>query len=171
MIDKNILYLVLKARENREKKRKKITEKYNLPVITVSLNIPGPKKDKADYEPLFEVLWNILSEELSKFNIIYSEKEKTLLGYGGYMAVKADEKELKLISLEIEKSHPSGQLFDIDVTDKDGERVSREIFDFPPRLCIVCNKKPAFVCIGERNHSLEETLEVVDRMAADGRRA
>ena len=51
---------------------------------------------------------------------------------------------------------------DFDVTDKKGNRLSREDFNSPPRTCIVCNKKPAFICIGERNHSLKETLNSID---------
>ena len=69
MIDKDILIKVLEAREIREERRQRLLSNYKMPVVTISLNIPGPKKDKDCYRPVFDMAWKSFEEEMKRENI------------------------------------------------------------------------------------------------------
>jgi holo-ACP synthase len=163
MLDKNILSKVLEAREERVKERNLLIEKYTLPVITISLNIPGPEKGNEIFAPLFQIAWEEIKKKLTeqKLEIKYIRRRKTALGYEGFIVSEGDIRLLKTIAVNIEDNHLMGRLFDIDITDINGEPLSREELNYPQRTCIVCNKKPAFECITGKSHSLEETLRIV----------
>jgi holo-ACP synthase len=169
MIDENLLNRVLDARELRVRKRNELIGEYKKPVISVSLNIPGPEKGRECYEPVFTLAWDLLKERLQEedIKIEYSIKDKTVLGYEGFIVAESDEKKIKLTGLSLEHDHPLGVLFDKDVTDSDGERLSREEFLYPPRLCIVCKKESAFLCIRGKNHTMDETLEAIHNLIGD----
>ncbi len=163
MFNKNILKQVLIAREERVAKRNALLTKYQSPIITISLNIPGDKKSDIIYEPTFNIAWNLIIEQLNnkKLEIKYTQKEITILGYEGFISVLADAKLLKQIALKIEDEHYLGRLFDIDIHNIDGKKLSREDFNYPQRMCLVCQKYSAFECVFARRHTLEETLKVI----------
>lgn len=165
-MDEYIFRLVLEAREERVRKRNFLLASFTFPIITLSLNIPGPHKGEDIYKPVFNLLKDEIAGKLMGENIeiLHEEYDRTVLGFEGFAVVRGDCRKVKLIGLELEKNHPLGQLFDIDVTDKDGSRISREDFDYPHRPCIVCGKESAVMCIAGRRHSLDETLEKIKEM-------
>jgi len=165
--DRDILFAVLEAREDRVKRRNELLALYKKPVITVSLNIPGPDKGAVCYEPVFNILWNLLIAREKEFKIKYTVKNKTPLGYEGFIVSDRESMILKKSGLSLETEHPLGVLFDIDVTDTDGTRISREDIGFSPRQCIVCKENPAFLCIRGKKHTLEETLKVIHTMIGE----
>jgi len=165
--DRNILLAVLEAREDRVKRRNELLALYKKPVITVSLNIPGPDKNAVCYEPVFNILWNLLTDRKIEFKIIYSVRNKTPLGYEGFIVSDIEAIILKKSGLSVEADHRLGILFDVDVTDRDGTRISREDLGFSPRPCIVCKENPAFLCIRGKKHTLEDTLNIIHTMIGE----
>ena len=165
--DRDILFAVLEAREDRVNKRNDLLALYKKPVITVSLNIPGPDKGAVCYEPVFNILWNLLITRKKEFKIEYTVKNKTPLGYEGFIVSDREAVILKKSGLSLEAEHPLGVLFDIDVTDADGIRISREDLGFSPRPCIVCKENPAFLCIRGKKHTLEDTLNIIHTMIGE----
>ena len=82
--------------------------------------------------------------------------------YYAIYAVDADEHELKRLAEKIEEGSPIGRLFDIDVVDRDGNGLSREV----PRACLVCGEAGR-ACARSRAHSAEEvyrvTVDLIER--------
>ena len=58
----------------------------------------------------------------------------------------------------LEDSVALGRLFDIDVIQTDGMKISRTDLGFSTRKCLICNQE-AFVCSRARTHSVKELLE------------
>jgi len=165
--DRDILFAVLEAREYRVKMRNELLALYKKSVITASLNIPGPDKGAVCYEPVFNILWNLLIAREKEFNIEYTVRNKTPLGYEGFIVSDREAIILKKLGLSLEAEHPLGALFDVDVTDADGTRISREELGSSPRPCIVCKENPAFLCIRGKKHTLEDTLNIIHTMIGD----
>lgn len=165
--DRDILFAVLEAREERVNRRNNLLTLYKKPVITVSLNIPGPDKGAVCYEPVFNIVWKILTDREKEFELEYNVRNKTPLGYEGFIVSNREAIVLKKSGLSLEGEHPLGVLFDIDVTDRDGTRISREDIGFSPRPCIVCKENPAFLCIRGKKHTLEETLNIIHNMIGE----
>src|SRR5699024_288715 len=91
---------------------------------------------------------------------------ETLSGYDGasiLMSVDLTPKEAKKKALELEKNHPLGRIFDIDVYIEGGRSIGRSELGLESRKCLLCGGE-ARLCIREQKHSLEETLEKVNKL-------
>jgi holo-ACP synthase/triphosphoribosyl-dephospho-CoA synthase len=65
---------------------------------------------------------------------------------------KGDAKAFKALTCKLEEEHPLGRLMDIDVFDERGFLLSRAMFGFKKRRCLVCDEE-AFVCARAQKHS------------------
>ena len=54
-----------------------------------------------------------------------------------------------------------GRLFDIDVLDAGGKKLSREGLGLPPRKCLLC-EQPAHACARSRTHTVMELTERIE---------
>ena len=59
-----------------------------------------------------------------------------------------------MLAVELEDIDPIGRLYDMDVLDTDGKKISREDMGLPRRKCLLCENDAA-VCARSRAHSLE----------------
>ena len=158
-----IFYQILQSREDRASFQKEIINKYNNPIISFTLNIPGPKKDSERYRKIhhvgMELIWNKLRE--LGYNIEYRSKKDKSTGPEGYFSVDIDPLVLKKVTVKIEEEHELGRLFDIDVFDKNHEQVGRRDLGINPRRCLICEEQ-AKVCSRAGTHSLEELIHKID---------
>lgn len=163
MIDEQIFYEILKSREDRALMQEEIIHKYNLPIISFTLNIPGLKKDSLEYRKIHDIGMDIISKTLKegKYNIEYVEIIKKTTGPEGYFAIAIDPLELKKITITIENEHPLGRLFDMDVFDSNHKQISRSDLGINPRRCLIC-KEQAKVCNKSGVHSLEELTDEIE---------
>ncbi|MBQ9419458.1 MAG: citrate lyase holo-[Synergistaceae bacterium] len=151
---------MLTRREERACEQKTFLEKYRSPLISFTLNIPGPVKTNESIRRAFESgkISILKALENTKINDSLEVHEDTgdelLLSVSG-----ASPEELKKISVEIENSDRLGRLFDIDVIDADGKKLSRGNF----RKCLICGKQ-AQECARSRAHSVEEMQAAVERL-------
>ena len=60
---------------------------------------------------------------------------------------------------DIEDTHPLGRIFDIDVIDTDGTKLSRDSF----RKCILCDCQ-AQECARSRRHSVDEMFQAITEL-------
>ncbi|MBR4659074.1 MAG: citrate lyase holo-[Clostridia bacterium] len=140
-------------REARAAKQKQLLRAHGVPVICFTMNIPGPYK----YSPAIETCFNVgvdeLKKALARFNmkLLHEEYHVDFTGCEGFFAVKAQAKLIKAVCVKLEDGFGFGRLFDIDVIDKDGNKLGRA----SARKCLVCGR-PAFECARSRAHSLEE---------------
>lgn len=150
---------MLSCRERRAETAKNMLSKSALPVISFTMNIAGPVKTS----PLIERGFN--EGLLSIFSAISEEKicDKQInffkTGPEAFLSVDMPATALKEICTEIEERNPLGRLFDMDVTDVSGEKLSRKI----ERGCIVCSKKGRS-CAASRAHSAQEVFAATNKI-------
>lgn len=145
---------ILDAREARAKKQKALLEKYQKPLLCFTLNIPGPEKYNRDVSIAFSVGNWFLQRALQKCPVLHREIHRKNTGCEGYYVVDMPAKELKSLAVDLEEGDIVGRLFDMDVLDTDGRKISREELGLPRRQCLICEKDAA-VCASTRAHGLE----------------
>ncbi|MEG0689233.1 MAG: triphosphoribosyl-dephospho-CoA synthase CitG [Hungatella sp.] len=154
------LEAMLNARERRQKIQQRLLQTYRLPLISFTLNIVGPTKVfPLTIRTFDEGLHLIRTQCLAWHFTIRSEeilRENT--GHEAFFVVDADAAAIKEILCRLEERISLGRIFDLDVIDTDGLKISRETFQLPPRRCLLCNQE-AFLCSRSRTHTVTELLE------------
>ncbi|MGI6117227.1 MAG: citrate lyase holo-[acyl-carrier protein] synthase [Bilifractor sp.] len=152
---------MLKCRERRAAIQHEMIKKYHCAIISFCMNIPGPVKTNPDIRCAFEAGKQDIDEMIRSSGWqVCDEKcihEKT--GDEAILAVNADPAEIKKKTTRIEETHPVGRLFDIDVLDSNGQKLSRGTW----RKCIICGRK-AQDCASRRIHSVREMQDKVDEI-------
>ena len=135
---------------------------YSLPIVCLGLNIPGEYKDfpwaRRSFHEEMEIF--ALALEAEDMKVVHEEREEQSSGYTAYISVAAAPAVLKTLALRLEEIHPLGRLFDIDVYDHDGKKLSREYSASAPRPCLVCGGN-GFACGRSRAHTPEELRKAV----------
>lgn len=75
------------------------------------------------------------------------------------LAVDYPAKKIKDLTTDIEETHPVGRLFDLDVIDINGQKLSRPSF----RKCIICGCQVQ-ECARTRKHSVNEMQSKIEEM-------
>lgn len=156
---------MLNAREIRSTTQRHLVYQYKQPLICFTLNIPGPVKILPRISEAFEQGCKRIEATLKEQDISYycrlKTKEKT--GYEAFYTSDSMPHRLKTLMISIEEKDEIGRLFDIEVLDTKGEKVSREDLGFPSRSCLLC-QKAAHVCWHSHSHSAEELLNQIQRI-------
>ena len=159
---------VLESRERRVFLQSELTGKFHTPVISFTLNIPGPVKVLPLVpEAFFNGISLILAALADHDFTVLSEQlvlEKT--GLEALFPVDGSAGDLKTLMTAIEDGSRLGRLFDIDVIRPDGTKVSREETGLPPRKCLLCGE-PAHACSRSRRHSVDELAAEIGRILED----
>lgn len=144
---------ILAHRENRASLQNRLLKLYKKPIISFTLNIPGPIKVSDDTKIAFQDGYQSIYETLEKHHIsIRTTKElHSTCGDEVILSVDAPSKILKHLMVEIEETNPYGRLFDIDVLNEQGEKESRLNF----RSCLICEHQ-AQDCARNRTHTVKE---------------
>jgi len=156
-MEKVSLEEVLAYREKRVLRRQELQSKYRLPIACLGLNIPGEYKDFPWASRSFheEIRSFTLALQAEGMAVTSQETEEEKAGYTAFFSIDAESSALKTIALRLEETHPLGRLFDIDIYEKNGEKISRDNIGASGRLCLLCGES-AFVCGRNRSHSHEE---------------
>ena len=151
---------MLSAREARAERQRKLLAERGLPLISFTLNIAGPVKicpfARLAYEEGRQYILDCLSAR--GIRCFPPEETEAVSGYELLLAVDAPAERLKEWMARIEEKHPIGRLFDIDVLNTDGEKLSRSAPGDGAggaRKCLICGG-PVFFCARSRAHSPEE---------------
>ena len=153
-----LLTEILQAREDRAAKQQLLLSEYQKPLLCFTMNIPGPKKLDRDVSIGFFVGTRLLADALSPYPVLYREERRPITGCEGYYVVDMPAKELKALAIEIEDTDPIGRLFDLDVIEPEGRKLTREELGHPRRKCLLCDND-AMICSSTRAHSLEELTD------------
>ena len=135
-----ILSQMLARREKRAQEQRLFREKYNLPLVSFSMNIPGPIKTNELIRRAFDIGEILLLDTLGKLHaeILDASEIHEDTGDELLLAVKNIAPEiLKDLAVKIENYSEIGRLFDIDIIDADGQKLSRKNF----RKCLICDKQ------------------------------
>jgi len=161
----NELLKVLAARDKRWEMRKKLVEKRQSCLITITMCVPVAFRTDEEFWELFQHLcskfWEILI-----FRGYSANFEGYIRGYDGpayFVSTKSEAKEIKKICVESEETIPGGRMLDIDVMDSDGTPIGRSDIGLPPRKCFICENTAA-ICVSRKLHSREEIAEYVEQL-------
>ena len=154
---------ILKAKEDRFLRQRAWLARYQLPLLSCSMRIPGPDKQSMRYRRAFTAGVTDLLAHLPVGDVVHWEIAHPETGSEALIAVRMDAIALKQIAIEREDHHPLGALFDFDVIDRSGEGVTRASLRRSARPCLLCDR-PAKLCTREKRHPLEELLFEIDRI-------
>ena len=156
-----ILTDMLLCRERRAQIQETFISQYHCPVISFCMNIPGPVKTNEQIHAAFEsgktALLSKLESTPAEIKNSMEIHEKT--GDELLLAIDYPAQKIKELTTEIEETHPFGRLFDLDVIDTDGQKLSRGSY----RKCIICGCQ-AQECARMRKHSVEEMQAKIEEM-------
>ena len=156
---------MLLARDRRASRQAALLSRYGRPVISFTMNIAGPVKDSPLIRYAFRSglrqLEALPCAQLCREVIFEPTGPEALLVYE-----TQDARLLKAFCIRLESEGEAGRLFDLDVLDVNGEKLSREM----GRTCLVCGG-PVSVCSRSRAHGLEaitaRTRTILEAFAAE----
>ena len=156
---------ILDCREKRVAIQNKMIKKYNKPVISFTMNIPGPIKTNNKVKKAFDIGKNLILENLKENNIKVLEIQELNENTGNelFISVNSLAEKIKNMTVTIEESCELGRLFDIDVIDINFEKLSRKSF----RKCLICEEQ-AQKCGRSRKHSIKELQDKVEEILSKG---
>ena len=152
---------ILLSREKRVAIQNEMIKKYRNPVISFTMNIPGPIKTNNEIKKAFYIGKKLILEKLKENNIEILEVQELNENTGNelFLSVNSLAEKIKDITVTIEESSELGRLFDIDVIDVNFEKLSRKSF----RKCLICEEQ-AQECGRSRKHSIEELQNKVEEI-------
>ena len=151
---------ILNCREKRVAIQNEMIKKYNKPVISFTMNIPGPIKTNNEIKAAFDIGKNLILEKLKENNIEILEVQELNENTGNELFISANSSAEKIKdTVTIEESSELGRLFDIDVIDVNFKKLSRKSF----RKCLICERQ-AQECGRSRKHSVEELQNRVEEI-------
>ena len=153
---------MLARREARSLEQQSFLKAHHSPLISFSMNIPGPIKTNPLIRKAFELGRTLLLSQLEKAGAKLLQLSEVHQDTGDELLLAVANlppEKLKAIAVEIEDASPIGRLYDIDVIDAQGHKLSRQRF----RKCLICEKQ-AQDCARSRTHSVKEMQNAIDHM-------
>ena len=151
-----VLTDMLQCRERRAQIQDTFIEQYHCPVISFCMNIPGPVKTNEQIRTAFDSGKNTL---LLKLEQAEADIKNSIEIHELVLAIDCPAEKIKILTTEIEETHPIGRLFDMDVIDTGGQKLSRPSY----RKCIICGCQ-AQECARTRKHTVEEMQAKIEEM-------
>lgn len=153
----------------------------NVTLVSMTLNIPGPVKDRPEYRRALETGLYRLKAMLDFKSILHEEFRPLITGPEGYMVIAGDPMEIKKAAIAAEEADALGRLFDMDVLsiddaaqpDAEGHfsltditSMSRSQLGVPPRKCLLCGED-AKACARSRAHTMDDLLKKINEILSD----
>lgn len=157
---------MLEAREKRASRQMQLLREFGKPIISFSMNIPGPIKDSPLIRRGFRAGCAALEHRLPGGKVLHSERTEAVTGWECLYVLDMDPMAVKAITTAIEDTHGLGRLFDMDVIGPDFRKLDREAAGGGSRNCIVCGA-PGRGCASRRMHSVAE-LQAATRGILEG---
>ncbi|NLI53672.1 MAG: citrate lyase holo-[acyl-carrier protein] synthase [Clostridiales bacterium] len=158
---------MLAARDNKAKRQSELVSQYGLPLVSLTVNVPGSRKKTPASKKAFQAGYQELLRRLSERGLVpvYNETHDNATGYEAYVVVNLSGSKLKELTVQIENTHPLGRLLDYDIIGRDGAAISRKSLGYSERRCFLCNEI-AHACARNRTHSMAELYAKIDSMIA-----
>ena len=152
---------MMNCRERRATLQQEYKETYHVPVLSFCMNIPGPVKTNSAIHALFEDGKEQILSAFSNHHLQILEQKDFHDSTGDelLLCTNTDAQFLKELMTNIEETHPLGRLFDIDIIDENGNKLSRPVY----RKCLICNKQ-AQECARARTHSVKEMQDMIQKL-------
>jgi len=145
---------ILDNREIRAARQAELGRAFQTPVLSFTMNIAGPVKVTPLIERGFREGLQQLKASLPEDTVFHREEKVEVTGCEALFAVAMNARDLKDICTTIEEAAPLGRLFDLDVIDVQGRKLSRK----EERCCLICGI-PGKGCSARRLHPVEALQE------------
>ncbi len=129
-------------------------------LVVLTVNIPGNEKRTDASIAIGREGVKALSKAFDG-RILLCEERDLETGFEAFIISRHTADEAKRICMKIEREHPLGRLFDVDVIGADGTPLSRSDFGGEPRKCLICDND-ARSCMRQQTHSVDELLGVIN---------
>lgn len=166
---------VLDTRENRAMLQEALCRRNPKQVlIALKCNIPGPIKNNAAIQQLFDIGVQELKQQIQGrgWPTTFEKTMSLPTGPEYFVMVDAPPLTIKKMTIAIETASAIGRLWDMDVLYFEGtgiHTINRTEAGLAPRSCFICSK-PAKECGRNRTHKVEEMLmKIEELMIKDGR--
>ena len=150
---------VLLARENRAGRQQRLLAQYGLPLVSFTMNMAGPVKDTPLSRFAFQAGVAALTKRLG--GPVSCCLTEAVTGCEALLVYDRPAQALKDVCMELESTEV-GRLYDLDVLDAAGEKLSRPEM----RRCLVCGG-PVAVCSRSRAHGLDAIVGRTHEILAD----
>ncbi|WP_034328783.1 citrate lyase holo-[acyl-carrier protein] synthase [Alkaliphilus transvaalensis] len=163
-----VMKAILEGREKRALLQKELLQFWGTPLVSFTLNIPGPEKNSPNYKLIHEIGVSLLLNALAKaeIEVVYFEIKERASGTEGFFCIKGDSLTIKKTTVLIEEGHYLGRIFDFDVLNKEGRAISRRDIGLNERKCFLC-ESPANFCRRNHTHTLDELLKGLNQLIED----
>ena len=151
---------ILHARDGRADAQRRLLHSHRLPLVSFTMNIAGPVKSAPLIELAFDTGLEALYAALGQTEA--AEIIRPATGCEALLVYDRPAADLKAACLALESAAPIGRLYDLDVLDVDGGKLSRP----EPRTCLICGG-PVTVCSRSRAHGLDAIVDRTNEILAD----
>ena len=157
---------MLRAREARAERIGRASAEQECPLVSFTMNIPGPVKISPLIRRGFREGLRRLEAALGEAGISFSllSREEEFTGCEALYVLYGSAGNVKRICVAIENADELSRLFDLDVIDG-GAAVSRTALGFAERGCMVCGA-PGRGCASRRIHDADALRQAADRRLA-----
>ncbi len=154
---------LLQVRDLRAKNQQQWLVEYNMPLISLTLVIPGSTKCSSGAQYLFNTALQHIEITCRAHGFIIKTKQdfSTACGYEALFCVHGDAAQLKAAFITLEEKHPLGRLWDIDVICPQNGIISRQSTEFSARPCLICDEY-AHACARSQKHNLSELIQAIE---------
>lgn len=162
------LETLLAAKDERFSLQQALLKKYSLPLVSLTITLPGPIKLNETAKFLFDNACQALTEYYQQQQIDCLEviQRIKVTGPEAFFVFNMQEDALKLACIEIEQQHPLGRLWDMDVFSASSfTAMSRRQFGYAARKCLMCDND-AKVCGRARLHSLDQLNQKIENLVS-----
>ncbi len=144
---------VLQARDRRAARQQAMLNRHAAPLVSFTMNIAGEiKLDELILQAFHEGVHRVQAQLNCHGAAILEERQRIAFTGCEYLCcVRAEAASLKKWMQAIEEADPLGRLFDLDVIDPSGKRLSRGY----ERRCLICGNS-ARSCARARSHPAQE---------------
>lgn len=165
------LHDIFMSKHQRVERQSELVFLHKLPVLTLTLHLPIELAKKSYTKVIFQSAINAIQGQLAELDWGIKTRQIMHLNMGSEALFVVDTpsaNQLKKNMLKIERNHPLGAIFNIDVCDDRGKTISRKSSLLPARQCIICDQT-AQRCNIDNRHSVDEIeaaiLALCDRQA------
>ncbi len=153
---------MLSAREARQARLNAALSR--TPLVSFTMNIAGPEKNSPLIRRAFLAGCRRLEDAFAAHSITITclEKIDAVTGCEALYAVASCPLTAKALCAVCEDADELGRLFDMDVIDADGRRLSREEIGLRERGCMICGA-PGRGCAARRTHSVTQLQQETAR--------
>ena len=147
---------VLRARDRRAQRQQELLARYEVPLLSFTMNIAGPVKRTDLIDRGFDLALQRLEQQLRacRAAVLHRETLREATGCEALYAVDRPARQLKALCVALEEVDELGRLLDLDVLDRDGGKLERE----QERGCLICGSVGKG-CARSRAHSVEEVQQ------------